>query len=134
MHSNFVEPKKIRFFHLYSEQVLSPVLASEIPEHLKVRFENEKKREHERQIEQEEANFYCETTVSLGKPIWPPQPKFLLPNHLVDHGRGHATPSRVRAVRPQVVGGSEAKDENEEAHHHWGIVQIRGHQHGNNFD
>ena len=48
-----------------AEDVLCPVSASDIPEHLKVRFDSEKRREQERRIEREEANNYCEVTMIL---------------------------------------------------------------------
>lgn len=43
--------------------MLCPVSAIDIPEHLKIRFDNEKQREKERRMEREEANNYCEITV-----------------------------------------------------------------------
>uniref|UniRef100_A0A914H2D2 Ubiquitin carboxyl-terminal hydrolase 7 n=1 Tax=Globodera rostochiensis TaxID=31243 RepID=A0A914H2D2_GLORO len=46
-------------------EVLCTVSEEDIPEHLKVRFENERKREVERRLEREEANNYCEITLIL---------------------------------------------------------------------
>jgi len=48
-----------------SDDVLGPVLVEDIPEQLRLRFENEKKREYERRLEREEANNYCEISVIL---------------------------------------------------------------------
>uniref|UniRef100_A0A1I8BMR8 Ubiquitin carboxyl-terminal hydrolase n=1 Tax=Meloidogyne hapla TaxID=6305 RepID=A0A1I8BMR8_MELHA len=47
------------------DDVLGPVVADDIPEHLRIRFENEKKREYERRMEREEANNYCEISLIL---------------------------------------------------------------------
>ncbi|CAK5096106.1 unnamed protein product [Meloidogyne enterolobii] len=47
------------------DDVLGPVLVEDIPEQLRLRFENEKKREYERRLEREEANNYCEISLIL---------------------------------------------------------------------
>ena len=49
---------------IYStEEALCPVSAEDIPDHLKIRFDTEKKRELEKRMEREEASNYCEITV-----------------------------------------------------------------------
>jgi hypothetical protein len=45
------------------EEVLCTVSGDDIPEHLKVRFDSEKKRDLEKRQEKEEASNYCEITV-----------------------------------------------------------------------
>lgn len=47
----------------HSEDALCPVSAEDIPDHLKIRFDTEKKRELEKKMEREEASNYCEITV-----------------------------------------------------------------------
>lgn len=53
------------YFLIILDEVLCQVSAEDIPEHLKVRFESEKKRELEKRQEREEANNYCEIAVKI---------------------------------------------------------------------
>jgi len=46
------------------------VVPEDIPEHLKICFENEKKRELEKRQEREEANNYCEIMVNIKLKIY----------------------------------------------------------------
>jgi hypothetical protein len=48
----------------YYSDALAPVAEEDIPNHLKHRFENEKKRDVQRKKEKEEASYYCEIAVS----------------------------------------------------------------------
>lgn len=45
--------------------VLCGVSEKDIPEHLKVRFEGEKRRDIQRKKEKEEATYFCEITVNF---------------------------------------------------------------------
>lgn len=45
--------------------VLCSVYESDIPNHLKIRFESEKRRDAQRKKEKEEATFLCDVTVSF---------------------------------------------------------------------